>query len=67
MITNLHEAKTQERLMLLVLVLLMQIGGMRDGGYVNARPYDNPTIEYFPTKGPQVGLNILAETLPCNL
>lgn len=28
---------------------------------------DNPTIEYFPSKGSQVGLNILAETLPCNL
>lgn len=40
---------------------------MRDGGYVNARPYDNPTIEYFPSKGPQVGLNILADSLPCNL
>lgn len=40
---------------------------MRDGGYVNTEYADNPTIEYFPTKGNQIGLNILAETLPCNL
>lgn len=40
---------------------------MRDGGYVNTEYADNPTIEYFPSKGSQIGLNILAETLPCNL
>ena len=43
------------------------LGGMRDGGYVNTEYADNPTIEYFPSKGNQLGLNILAETLPCNL
>ncbi|CAD6584829.1 MAG: hypothetical protein CYPHOPRED_002864 [Cyphobasidiales sp. Tagirdzhanova-0007] len=43
------------------------IGGMRDGGYVNTEYADNPTIEYFPSKGNETGLNILAETLPCNL
>jgi hypothetical protein len=40
---------------------------MTGGGYVNARPYDNPTFEFFPSKGPQIGLNILADTLPVNL
>lgn len=43
------------------------LGGMRDGGYVNTEYADNPTVEYWPSKGPQIGLNILAETLPCNL
>ena len=46
---------------------LIILGGMRDGGYVNIAGSDNPTIEYFPSKGTQIGLNILAETLPCNL
>lgn len=43
------------------------LGGMRDGGYVNAEYADNPTVEYFPSKGNQLGLNLLAETLPLNL
>lgn len=43
------------------------LGGMRDGWYVNNEEQDNPTIEYWPSKGNQIGLNILAETLPCNL
>lgn len=43
------------------------LGGMRDGGYVNTEYADNPTVEYWPSKGNQIGLNILAETLPCNL
>lgn len=43
------------------------LGGMRDGGYVNTEYADNPTVEYWPSKGAQLGLNILAETLPCNL
>jgi len=46
---------------------LIVLGGMRDGGYVNTEYADNPTIEYFPSKGNQIGLNLLAETLPCNL
>lgn len=43
------------------------LGGMRDGWYVNTAEQDNPTVEYWPSKGPQIGLNILAESLPCNL
>jgi hypothetical protein len=45
----------------------VKLGGMRDGAYVNSAEADNPTIEYFPSKGPQIGLNILKESLPCNL
>lgn len=43
------------------------IGGCTDGGYVNDANQNVPTIEYYPSKGPAVGLNFLTTTLPANL
>lgn len=43
------------------------IGGCDWGGYVNDVGQNNPTYEYYPTRGGPVGLNILTTTLPANL
>ncbi|KAG8896391.1 hypothetical protein FRB99_008918 [Tulasnella sp. 403] len=43
------------------------VGGNQWGGYVNDAGQNNPTYEYFPSRGPPIGLNILNETLPANL
>jgi hypothetical protein len=45
----------------------LQIGGCDWGGYVNDAGQNNPTYEFYPSKGGPVGLNILTETLPANL
>ncbi|KIY67090.1 copper radical oxidase [Cylindrobasidium torrendii FP15055 ss-10] len=46
---------------------LIILGGCQNGGYVNDRYQDNPTYEFFPSKGAPVHSNILATTLPVNL
>ena len=43
------------------------IGGCDWGGYVNDIGQNNPTYEFYPTRGGPVGLNILTTTLPANL
>ncbi|KIM45417.1 copper radical oxidase [Hebeloma cylindrosporum] len=43
------------------------IGGCRNGGYVNDASQDNPTYEFFPTKGASIISPILQRTLPANL
>ncbi|QRW26896.1 glyoxal oxidase [Rhizoctonia solani] len=43
------------------------IGGNQWGGFVNSAGQNNPTYEFFPSKGDPVGLNILTKTLPANL
>ena len=43
------------------------LGGMRNGGYVNINGSDEPTIEYFPSKNIYTPLEILQNTMPCNL
>ncbi|CAE7079095.1 unnamed protein product [Rhizoctonia solani] len=43
------------------------IGGNQWGGFVNSAGQNNPTYEFFPSKGDPVGLNILTTTLPANL
>ncbi|GAA5964759.1 hypothetical protein JCM3765_002545 [Sporobolomyces pararoseus] len=46
---------------------MIVIGGCDWGGYVNDAGQNNPTYEFYPSKGGPVGLNILATTLPANL
>ncbi|POY76183.1 hypothetical protein BMF94_0906 [Rhodotorula taiwanensis] len=46
---------------------LIVIGGCDWGGYVNDEGQNNPTYEFYPSKGGPVGLNILTTTLPANL
>ena len=46
---------------------IMIMGGCDWGGYVNDAGQNNPTYEYFPSRGGPVGLNILVDTLPANL
>jgi len=46
---------------------LIIIGGNQWGGFVNSAGQNNPTYEFFPSKGDPVGLNILTTTLPANL
>jgi hypothetical protein len=41
------------------------IGGSVDGGYVN--PADNPTYEYFPSRGADRNMSFLERTYPLNL
>lgn len=41
------------------------IGGSKDGGYVN--PDDNPTYEYFPSRGVDRKMALLERTYPLNL
>ncbi|KAG5641947.1 hypothetical protein DXG03_003936 [Asterophora parasitica] len=43
------------------------LGGCRNGGYVNDAWQDNPTYEFFPPKGNPVTSLILQRTLPANL
>ncbi|CAE6477471.1 unnamed protein product [Rhizoctonia solani] len=43
------------------------IGGNQWGGFVNSAGQNNPTYEFFPSKGDPIGLNILTTTLPANL
>ncbi|KAI9603281.1 hypothetical protein H4Q26_002599 [Puccinia striiformis f. sp. tritici PST-130] len=43
------------------------IGGDDWGGYVNDKGQNNPTYEFFPSKGNVTGLNLLAISLPANL
>jgi len=43
------------------------IGGCDFGGYVNDANQNNPTYEYYPSRGGPIGLNILTSTLPANL
>ncbi|WVN87854.1 uncharacterized protein L203_103050 [Cryptococcus depauperatus CBS 7841] len=44
------------------------IGGCEWGGYVNyADNQNNPTVEYFPSKGQPFTLNFLLNTMPVNL
>ncbi len=45
----------------------VQLGGCKNGGYVNAEEQDNPTYEFFPSRGPPVRSPILTRTLPVNL
>ncbi|CAE6420205.1 hypothetical protein ACGC1H_004865 [Rhizoctonia solani] len=46
---------------------LIIIGGNQWGGFVNSAGQNNPTYEFFPSKGDPIGLNILTTTLPANL
>ncbi|PLW32204.1 hypothetical protein PCANC_18930 [Puccinia coronata f. sp. avenae] len=43
------------------------IGGDDWGGYVNDKGQNNPTYEFFPSKGNVTTLNLLAISLPANL
>ncbi|KIO34546.1 glyoxal oxidase [Tulasnella calospora MUT 4182] len=43
------------------------IGGNQWGGFVNDAGQNNPTYEFFPSRGAPVGLNLLNDTLPANL
>jgi len=43
------------------------IGGCDWGGYVNDENQNNPTYEFYPSRGSVMGLNILTTTLPTNL
>ncbi|KZT61288.1 copper radical oxidase [Calocera cornea HHB12733] len=43
------------------------LGGDEWGGYVNDASQNNPTIEFFPSQGNPIGLNILNNSLPANL
>lgn len=43
------------------------IGGDTIGGYVNSENQNNPTLEFWPSRGGTVQLPILDETLPANL
>lgn len=43
------------------------MGGCDYGGYVNDAGQNNPTYEFYPSKGGPVGMNILLTTLPANL
>ncbi|KAG8908534.1 hypothetical protein FRB99_005894 [Tulasnella sp. 403] len=43
------------------------IGGNLYGGYVNNQGNNNPTYEFFPSRGPVQNLTLLMTTLPANL
>ncbi|KAL4078560.1 glyoxal oxidase [Scleroderma yunnanense] len=43
------------------------IGGCQNGGYVNDASQNNPTYEFFPSRGAPVTSPILQNTLPANL
>ncbi|KAF4621191.1 hypothetical protein D9613_000262 [Agrocybe pediades] len=43
------------------------LGGCQNGGYVNDASQDNPTYEFFPTRGGPIPSPILQSTLPVNL
>ncbi|KAF9046801.1 copper radical oxidase [Hymenopellis radicata] len=46
---------------------LIILGGCTNGGYVNDAGQDNPTYEFFPSKGDPQTSHILQTTLPTNL
>ncbi|GAA5955092.1 hypothetical protein JCM21900_001609 [Sporobolomyces salmonicolor] len=46
---------------------MIVIGGCDWGGYVNDAGQNNPTYEFYPSRGGPIGLNILTTTLPANL
>ncbi|GAA5836857.1 hypothetical protein JCM11251_005807 [Rhodosporidiobolus azoricus] len=46
---------------------MIVIGGCDWGGYVNDKGQNNPTYEFYPSRGGPVGLNLLTQTLPANL
>ncbi|KAK0505103.1 copper radical oxidase [Armillaria luteobubalina] len=46
---------------------LIILGGCKNGGYVNDAGQDNPTYEFFPSKGDPIPSQILQTTLPTNL
>ncbi|BGP45591.1 hypothetical protein JCM10450v2_001410 [Rhodotorula kratochvilovae] len=46
---------------------MIVVGGCDWGGYVNDEGQNNPTYEFYPSRGGPVGLNILTTTLPANL
>ncbi|KAJ7141391.1 glyoxal oxidase N-terminus-domain-containing protein [Mycena epipterygia] len=43
------------------------IGGCNNGGFVNDAGQDNPTYEFYPSRGQIINSPFLAETLPINL
>ncbi|CUA72303.1 hypothetical protein RSOLAG22IIIB_00968 [Rhizoctonia solani] len=43
------------------------IGGNQYGGFVNSEGNNNPTIEYYPSRGDPIGSPLLTRTLPANL
>ncbi|KAH8923060.1 copper radical oxidase [Atractiella rhizophila] len=46
---------------------LILIGGDFWGGFVNGNDQNNPTVEYFPSKGTQVNVTLLVDAMPANL
>ncbi|KAG9104941.1 hypothetical protein FRC06_005008 [Ceratobasidium sp. 370] len=46
---------------------VMIIGGNQYGGFVNSEGNNNPTFEYYPSRGSPIGLPMLQRTLPANL
>jgi Glyoxal oxidase N-terminus len=52
---------------LLTGLLVQVLGGNKLGGFVNDAGQNNPTYEFYPSRGAPIGLNILATTLPANL
>jgi len=46
---------------------MIVIGGCDWGGYVNDKTQNNPTYEFYPSRGGPIGLNFLLTTLPANL
>ncbi|KAG8909543.1 hypothetical protein FRC01_006866 [Tulasnella sp. 417] len=46
---------------------IIMIGGNQYGGYVNNQGNNNPTFEFYPSRGPRQNLTILLTTLPANL
>ncbi|TNY18275.1 copper radical oxidase [Rhodotorula diobovata] len=46
---------------------MIVVGGCDWGGYVNDEGQNNPTYEFYPSRGGPIGLNILTTTLPANL
>jgi len=45
----------------------MQLGGCKNGGYINDAAQSNPTYEFFPPNGPSISSPFLQNTLPANL
>lgn len=43
------------------------IGGNQYGGFVNSEGNNNPTFEYYPSRGEPIGMPMLLRTLPANL
>ena len=47
--------------------MIAQLGGCDWGGYVNGAGQDNPTYEFFPSRGAPIASPVLSSTLPVNL